>query len=234
MTTPARRDPLPLVLVVLTVTTGLVDAVSVLGLGSVFVANMTGNVVFLGFATAGASGYSVPRCLTALAGFLVGAVIGGRLGVALSGGTRRRWLLTVAAVEAGLFFVAALVSTGYDLNTLAPTGRLYSLIALTAVAMGLRNSTVRRLGVPDLTTTVLTLTVTGLAADSQLAGGDSPRWPRRVASVVAIFGGAAVGALLLYAAGLALPLVITGACILLVTAAYAAHPASAVAAGKAQ
>ena len=98
----------------------------------------------------------------------------------------------------------------------------------------LRNATVRHLGVPDLTTTVLTLTVTGLAADSPLAGGNSPRWPRRVASVAAIFGGAAVGALLVYAGGLALPLVIAGACILLVTLAYAAHPASATAAGKAR
>ena len=55
MTTPTRSDPLPWVLVVLTVTTGLVDAVSVLGLGRVFTANVTGNVVFLGFAAAGSA-----------------------------------------------------------------------------------------------------------------------------------------------------------------------------------
>ena len=48
MAPPTRHDPLPLILVVLTVTTGLVDAVSVLGLGRIFTANMTGNVVFLG------------------------------------------------------------------------------------------------------------------------------------------------------------------------------------------
>jgi uncharacterized membrane protein YoaK (UPF0700 family) len=82
MTTPIQRDPLPIVLVVLTVTTGLVDAVSVLGLGRVFTANMTGNVVFWGFGVAGAPGFSIARCATALAGFLAGAALGGRIGVA--------------------------------------------------------------------------------------------------------------------------------------------------------
>ena len=70
MTTPSRPDPLPMILVVLTVTTGLMDTVSVLGLGRVFTASMTGNVVFLGFAAAGVPGFSVARALTSLAGSL--------------------------------------------------------------------------------------------------------------------------------------------------------------------
>src|SRR5919199_100875 len=77
MTTPSRPDPLPMVLVVLTVTTGLVDAVSVLGLGRVFTANMTGNVVFLGFASVGVPGFSVARAVVSLVGFVVGALLGG-------------------------------------------------------------------------------------------------------------------------------------------------------------
>jgi uncharacterized membrane protein YoaK (UPF0700 family) len=85
MIKPTPKDPLPLVLMVLTVTTGLVDAVSVLGLGRVFTANMTGNVVFLGFAIVGTPGLSVPLHITSIAGFLVGAVLGGRFGVAMSG-----------------------------------------------------------------------------------------------------------------------------------------------------
>jgi len=226
MTTPSRPDPLPLVLVVLTVTTGLVDAVSVLGLGRVFTANMTGNVVFLGIAAAGVPGFSVARAVVSLAGFVVGALLGGRLGVAMAGVARRRWLLTVAVVEAGLFFVAAWVAMGYDMVTLTPVPTLYALILLTAVAMGLRNATVRRLAVPDLTTTVLTLTLTGIAADSALAGGRNPRLGRRLAAVLAIFAGSGVGAGLVSLGGLAPPLVVTGACILLVTVAYAAHPAS--------
>src|SRR5215470_6473857 len=105
MTTPIRSDPLPWVLVVLTVTTGLIDAVSVLGLGRVFTANMTGNIVFLGFAAVGVPGFSIARAVVSLAGFAAGALLGGRLGVAMAGVTRRRWLLTVAMVEAGLYFV---------------------------------------------------------------------------------------------------------------------------------
>ena len=86
--------------------------------------------------------------------------------------------------------------------------------------MGLRNATVRRLAVPDLTTTVLTLTLTGVAADSSLAGGDNPRAGRRLASVALMFAGAALGTVLLRL-GLALPLVVSGACVLAATA-YAA------------
>ena len=70
---------LPPVLLGLTAVTGLVDAVSYLALGHVFTANMTGNVVFLGFAVAGAPGLSVARSGTAVAAFFMGAVIGGRM-----------------------------------------------------------------------------------------------------------------------------------------------------------
>jgi uncharacterized membrane protein YoaK (UPF0700 family) len=131
-------------------------------------------------------------------------------------------------VEAGLCFVAAWVAIGYDLVTFTPVPTLYALIVLTAAAMGLRNATVRRLAVPDLTTTVLTLTLTAIAADSVLAGGRNPRLGRRLAAVLAIFAGSAVGAGLVSVGGLAPPLVVTGACILLVTVAYAMHPASKV------
>ena len=70
--------------------------------------------------------------------------------------------------------------------------KIFSVIALTAVAMGLRNSVVRRLAIPDLTTTVLTLTIAGLAADSSLVGGDNPRWQRRGAAILAILAGASM------------------------------------------
>src|SRR5437016_4054635 len=210
-------------LLVLTITTGVIDAVSVLGLGRVFTANMTGNIVFLGFALAGVPGFSALRSVAALAAFLVGAVIGGRLSARLDG-SRRRWLLTVAAVEAGVLFAAALAARGYDSEALEPVARLYALIALTAVAMGIRNATVRRLAVPDLTTTVLTLTLAGLGADSRLAGGGNPRWGRGVASVAAMLGGAVVGGLLVLRGGgrLALPLVLTGAITLIATLVYIA------------
>lgn len=229
MAASTRSDPLVVVLAVLTVTTGLVDAVSVLGMQRVFTANMTGNIVFLGFAIAGDPGFSVPRSLTALAGFLAGAALGGRIGIAMSSGSRRRWLLIVATAEALMLFAAAWLAVGHDSEAATPVSSLYWLIVLTAVAMGLRNATVRRLAVPDLTTTVLTLTLTGIAADSTLAAGSNPRWGRRLTAVLSILAGAAIGAVLLSRWGLAVPLVLSGACILLVTVAYALNPASATA-----
>jgi len=158
-----------------------------------------------------------------LAAFLIGAVIGGRVGTRL-GDSRQRWLLSVAVIESSLLFAAALAASGYDSGALVPVTRLYALIALTALAMGIRNATARRLAVPDLTTTVLTLTLTGLAADSWLAGGGNPRWRRRVASVAAMLGGAVVGGLLVLrgGGGLALPLVLTGAITLFATLVYIA------------
>src|SRR5438093_11503060 len=132
-----------------------VEALQIKRRRPLFTANMTGNVVFLGFAAAGVPGFSIARAVMSLVGFSVGAVLGGRLGVAMAGVARRRWLLSVAVVEAGLCFVAAWVAIGYDIGSLTTLPTLYALIILTAVAIGLRNATVRRLAVPDLTTTVL-------------------------------------------------------------------------------
>jgi uncharacterized membrane protein YoaK (UPF0700 family) len=84
-------------------------------------------------------------------------------------------------------------------------GKLYTLICVTALATGIRNATVRKLAVQDLTTTVLTLTITGLAADSSLLAGSNPRWQRRIGAGGSMFVGAASGALLLkYSLSLAL------------------------------
>ncbi len=215
-----RYDPLVLALLALTFTTGLIDAVSYIGLGRVFVANVTGNVVFLGFAAAGVPGLSVARSLVSLIAFVIGAIGGGKLAVVMDGRPRGHWLLGVGVTEAALLIAAAVASFGYDIQTAAPVNREYAMIAFTAIAMGLRNATVRRLKVSDLTTTVLTFTLVGLAADSPLAGGNNPRPERRLLSVIALVVGATIGALLLRY-GVALPLFITAACVLGASAAYA-------------
>jgi uncharacterized membrane protein YoaK (UPF0700 family) len=195
---------LPVLLYLFTAVTGLVDAISYIALGHVFTANMTGNVVFLGFAMAGVPGLSALGSLTALAAFLVGALIGGRLATTLAPLSGKRWRMTAFGAEAGFLLGATLASIGY-VPVPRDSTRLYAVIILTALAMGLRNATVRKIAQPDLTTTVLTLTITGLAADSSFAGGSNPRWQRRVMSIVLMFAGAAVGALLLRHS-LALPL----------------------------
>jgi uncharacterized membrane protein YoaK (UPF0700 family) len=226
MAQPNQTSPLPLLLLLLSVTTGLVDAISVLGLGKVFTANMTGNIVFLGFAAARTPGFHVAPYCVAIAAFLGGALVAGRIGKAHTGRPLRRWLMTAASIEAALLWIAAVVAIGYDVAVQAPGVQLFGIIALTALAMGFRNATVRQLKVPDLTTTVLTLTLTGIAADSSAAGGANPNWGRRVASVVAIFVGAGVGATLVSHGGLVPPLLLAGALILFGTAACAVHPSA--------
>ncbi len=222
-----RPSPLPWLLLLLSVTTGLVDAISVLGLGKVFTANMTGNVVFLGFAAAGTPGFRVLPAVAALLSFLGGALVAGRIGRRFAGRPMRHWLLAAALFETSLFWIAAVVATGFDIDAQAPASGLYAIIALTGFAMGFRNATVRQLKVPDLTTTVLTLTLTGLAADSSLAGGGNTNARRRIASVASIFLGAAVGAVMVMRSGLALPLAVAGALVLAGTALCALHPVSA-------
>lgn len=212
---------LPPLMIFLTIVTGIVDAVAYLALGHVFVANMTGNVVFLGFAAAGADGLSVAGSLLALACFLPGGIASGRLAARLSD----KPLLQLGATTAVqvVLCAAAIVVAALAGDNIG-TGSRYPLIALLALAMGIQNATARRLAVPDLTTTVLTLTLTGIAADSRLAGGSGAKTPRRVLAVIAMLLGAFIGALLVLevtsAAALAL---VTG---ILTVVCVAAHRAS--------
>src|SRR4029453_3931511 len=157
-----RHGSLPVLLLVLTLVTGVGDAVSILSLGRVFVANMPGNVVFVGFALAGAPGFSLSASVFALAGFLVGAAAGGAMAGWL--GARRAVLFrTGAACELVLLVLALVIAVVAG----APFGAVSraAVAAVVAVAMGVQNAVARRLAVPDLTTTVLTMTLTGLAAD---------------------------------------------------------------------
>lgn len=191
-----EHGPLPVLLLLLTAATGLVDAVSILGLGRVFVANMTGNVVFLGFAIAGAPGFSLLASLAALLGFLAGAFGGGAL-VERLGGHRGRLLGVATAVECGFVAVALVLTTVLTMGE----GPASAVAALLAVAMGVQNTAARRLAVPDLTTTVLTMTLTGIAADVRRSG--SVTVVRRALAVLTMFAGAAAGTLLVAHLGLA-------------------------------
>jgi len=193
------RPPQPLVvtLALLTVVSGFVDAVSFLGLGHVFTANMTGNVVLIGFAAAGAPGFSMAASLTALACFLAGAVVGGRLarGVAL----QRTLLLAVMVVEAACVAAAAIIAGAVP--AISAGWPRFTVIGLLAAGMGTRNAAVRRIAVRDMSTSVLTTTLTGLASDSSLAGGTNPNARLASTSVLSMFGGALVGAVLVLHAG---------------------------------
>jgi uncharacterized membrane protein YoaK (UPF0700 family) len=215
VTAEREHGPLPALLVWLTVVTGLVDAFSYLTLGHVFVANMTGNVVFLGFGLAGAGQISITASLLAVLAFAAGATVGGRCAVGRA--VHRGHLLAAAtSIQAGVVLVASVIASTSGVED---TSVRLTLIGLLALAMGGQNAVVRRLAVPDLTTTVLTLTVTGLVADT------TPRSVRirRLMSVLAMLVGALTGGLLLRWGSLSAPLwLATGVLATCAAAAYAA------------
>jgi uncharacterized membrane protein YoaK (UPF0700 family) len=206
--------PLRALLLLLTVVTGVVDAVSILALGRVFVANMTGNVVFAAFALAGAPGFSLGASLFALAGFLIGAYAGGlmitRTGPDRGALLRMGTLAEVALAAIALILAAATGYPGASTGTLHMTAHAFSpavtdvLALLLATALGIQNAVARKLAVPDLTTTVLTMTLTGVGADLRaIIRGAGPGKTaarailgRRLLAVATMVAGAAAGALL--------------------------------------
>jgi uncharacterized membrane protein YoaK (UPF0700 family) len=212
---PAAEKTIASALLGMTVVTGLVDAVSFLSLGRVFTANMTGNVVILAFATARVPGLSIARSSTALVSFLVGAIFGGRIMARADADSQIRFAGKAFLLEDFFLFAASLCAIGYRHPFLEYSLQPFALIVLTALAMGTRNAAVRKIAIPDLTTTVLTLTITGIGADSSVANGKNPRLARRVGSVVAMFLGAALGAIIIrysISAALALATAISVVC----------------------
>lgn len=222
----APTDALPVLLLAITFTTGIVDAAGVIALGNVFVALMTGNVLFLGFALAGAPGFHVARNAAALGSFLVGASLAGKLAQKTGAASRKHWLLRAAAIEALLLLVAGFLARGYDMRALAPGETYYALVGLTAVAMGLRNGTVKKLGVADVPTTVLTLTLASFA--SEAAAGQYKGAARRFASIGCMLAGAVVGGVIVLRAGIGAALLAAALIVVLATIGYALHPSSSL------
>ncbi|MCX4744443.1 DUF1275 domain-containing protein [Kitasatospora sp. NBC_01287] len=206
---PGKYGTLPVLLVALTFVTGVVDAVSYLGLRHVFVANMTGNVVFFGFSLAGAANLSLWASALAIAAFVVGAWTAG--GMARRFGAPEPLFRAVAPLQTVLVAGALVVAltAGHE-----RAGAQAALIILLGGGMGLQNGTARKLALPDLTTTVLTLTVTGLVADAP-----GPATARRALSIAAMLGGAVCGAALFLHVGAGAALGLAAALLAAVTAA---------------
>jgi uncharacterized membrane protein YoaK (UPF0700 family) len=215
---PTDRMHLILMLV-LTFGTGVVDAVGYLGLDRVFTGNMTGNVVILGMALVGADGLPILGPALALVGFMAGAALAGRVlkraGTAWTGLTTLLFLLgaiVMLALAVTLFVVGDDPAQGFEIT----------ITTLLGIAMGVQAATARVIAVKDVTTVVVTSTITGLAADSVLGSGRGGASGRRAAAVLLILAGAAAGAALLHwhlGAGLAL----AGVVVLLVTLVGALH-----------
>ena len=180
-------------LLLLTFATGLVDAVSVLVLGHVFVANMTGNVIFLGFWFVPHSGVDMMAAVVAFVCFVAGTVLGGRLARHLDHHVRR-WLVVALGMEVVVLAVVAVLA-GSGIVHYHDNGKL-ALIAGLAVTFGSQNATARQFGIQELSTTVLTSTIVGIGFDSRLAGGTGRRAKLRYAVVLTMCGGAILGATL--------------------------------------
>ena len=174
-------------LLLLTFATGLVDAISVLVLGHVFVANMTGNVIFLGFWFVPHSGVDLTAALVAFGGFVLGH--------------RHRWPVRAAPRRARLVPGCSRrsvwrSSSWWCCRSWPAPGVLdyrdntkLILIAGLAITFGAQNATARMFGIQELSTTVLTSTIVGIGFDSRLAGGTGHREKLRYSVVLTMCGG---------------------------------------------
>ncbi|OJU81307.1 MAG: hypothetical protein BGO11_08975 [Solirubrobacterales bacterium 70-9] len=174
---------------VLTLGTGAVDAVSYFSLDHVFTANMSGNMALLGIGIANGLG-SVTGNIYAFGGFVLGSIAVGRF----MHGHRGPFLRTAleALIAQLAIFVALTVTLGL-VDVAADAAWRYAVCLVLAAAMGIQTGVARHMSVKDVNTTVATMTLHDLAAASKLAGGDSVRWKRRAGVVVALLAGAAIG-----------------------------------------
>ena len=158
-TSPATvRDAM---LVMLSLAAGCVDAVGYLGLGQIFVANMTGNTVLLGLALGQAKGRAALRAVVALAGFIGGVAVGAA--IVGPGRERSAWSPAVTATLVLELVVLVAFEVGWFLAETEPAGlAVYPLIVLPSLAMGVQSAAVRRLGIPGVATTYITGTLTDL------------------------------------------------------------------------
>jgi uncharacterized membrane protein YoaK (UPF0700 family) len=182
-------------LLLLTFATGVIDAVSYLAVGGVFTANMTGNLVLVGFALAGTTGFSVARTLVSLLAFVAGATLAGQL-------ARRwhprpfRWMQRVTWGLLPLMLGAGALIATLPSDIGEGDGRRLAIVAILALAMGMLNATVRRLGFRDIPTTVATSTISDLASESRFGGGEQRNQRDRMAAIGCMGLGALAGALL--------------------------------------
>jgi uncharacterized membrane protein YoaK (UPF0700 family) len=181
-------------MLVLTFVTGLVDAVGYLGLDRIFTGNMTGNLVILGMGLAAEDDLPVVGPLVALGAYALGAAIAGRLlrGPLTSRQSRVTRIFT--------FNAAVLTAVGVTLATVAvtaPSPLSISAAGSIAVLMGMQAATARALAVADMTTVVVTSTITAFASETLFEPGWAWFKHRRLWAILAIFAGALVGALLM-------------------------------------
>jgi uncharacterized membrane protein YoaK (UPF0700 family) len=191
VTSPVSERLTVAALLLLTFATGLADSISILVLGHVFVANMTGNVIFFGFWLAPRTSIDLTAVAVALPTFVCSTIISGRLR-RYFGERTRPWITTVLTAEIVLL-VALSILAGTSVLRYHDNTKLI-MIGILAVTFGLQHSSARQFGIQELSTTVLTSTIVSLGLDSRLAGGTGARQKLRLSVVFTMCAGAFVGA----------------------------------------
>ncbi len=199
----------------LTAICGLVDVACFLALGGVFAELMTGNLLLMGI-TIGGGAFTWARVavyLSAIVPFCVGALIAGimangkyRFAVRVIGYPVEFAAVLLATILAVILNPTKLILAGQFQAADGYVWQRMTIVGLLAFGMGIHNALMRKHGVPDIATNVLTLTLTGLFSESHLAGGPATHWKRRLGSILIFVGGAIAGAWLLQF-GVAAPLI---------------------------
>jgi uncharacterized membrane protein YoaK (UPF0700 family) len=188
MSTMIKSYDVPLL--VLTAATGAVDGVSYLALDKVFTGNMTGNVLFLAFRVAGQQGLPIINNLVALLTFMLGAVLGARLTRGPGDGAKLP-RSSMRVLIAGTLVTLLLSGLWFVVGTPGDTAKIY-VTGLLALVLGAQAAAVKHVGIRDLSTVVVTMTMVNLSTDSRAAGGQGAAWLRRLGAIVTM----GVGALL--------------------------------------
>jgi uncharacterized membrane protein YoaK (UPF0700 family) len=210
---PAYEIPRDAILIALAAAAGAVDVISLLGLGGVFTANMSGNLVFLSLALGHGVTAVAFRSLAALGGFVAGAAIGARLRGPKATGP---WSHGVTAA----LTLSAVCEVGLAVGWAASDGRpgslvVYLLIVTSGIAMGAQSAAVRLL--TDVTTTYLTGTITALIVDETGRRESGASIVRRLSVIFAfVVAGALAAWLLAHARALAplVPMTLIGAAVI--------------------
>ena len=173
---------------------GMIDVTCIKALGGVFAEMMTGNLLLMAV-DVGSGGTFVrsSRYLWPLGAFAIGAILGGRLLLLPDERAVRRAAFMIVwstiAISAGICGI-------YEPNGVETLG--HAITAVLAFGMGLQTAILRRHGVQDLATNVMTLTLTALLSESRLGEGSRRNVVRRALSIACFFTGGVVAAALVY------------------------------------
>lgn len=173
---------------------GMIDVTCIKALGGVFAEMMTGNLLLMAMDVGSGGTFDrASRYLWPLSAFAIGAILGGRLLLLQGEREVRRFAFLVVWCT---IVAAAAICGVYEPNGNETLG--HAITALLALGMGLQTAILRRHGVQDLATNVMTLTLTALLSESRLGQGTHPNRIRRALSILCFFSGGVVAAALVH------------------------------------